>query len=90
MAKKKNYWYILVITDEGPKFVTNVDFGNKSAEWNKDEKPYELSEGWARDMTIGLNWNGHLAYPVCSPYEIDKHPYRYEDGYLKWIFNNMD
>ena len=86
MATKKQtkYWYVLVLTDDGPAFVTNVDFGDKSAEWQKNEKPYELSEGWARDMTLGLNWNGHLAFTVCSQWEIDKQPYRYDAGHFEW------
>ena len=27
MAKKKNYWYVLVMTVEGPKYVTEVHRG---------------------------------------------------------------
>lgn len=86
MATKKQteHWYVLVLTDGGPAFITSVDFSSKSAEWNKEEAPYELSEGWAKDMTLGLNWNGYLSYPVCSPWEIDKQPYRYEMGQFEW------
>lgn len=90
MSKKKNYWYILVMANDGPAFVTKVDFGDKSAEWQKTEKPEELTEAWAKDTALGLNWNGYLAYPVCSQVEIDRQPYRYSDGHFKWEFNNMD
>ena len=88
MAKqKKEYWYLLIITNNGPVFVTSVDFSDKSAEWDKKEKPIELTKGDAQAMALGLNWHGNLAYPICSQWEIDKQPYRYENGKLEWVAN---
>lgn len=84
MATKKRYWYVLVITEEGPKFVTEVDFGNKSAKWIATDEPYELSESWSNDLVLGLAWNGFLAYQICSQVEIKQQPYRYAFGHMNW------
>ena len=83
-TKKKTHYYVLVITDYGPKFVTQVDFGDKTAEWNYKEKPLELSKAWAEDLVRGLTWNGNAAFVVAQPWEVDYHPYRYADYKLSW------
>ena len=83
MAKKKStFYYVLVITGAGPVFVTSVDYSDKTAHWDKDKAPLELDKYRAEDLTLGLNLNGHLAYPVCSKWEIDGQPYRYNVGEL--------
>lgn len=83
-SKKKNHYYVLVMTNDGPKFVTKVNYGDKTAEWNYKEKPLELEKVWAEDLVLGLNLNYHLAYVVCQKWEIERHPYRYEDYKLDW------
>ena len=83
-TKKKNHYYVLVMTNEGPKFVTKVNYGDKTAEWNYKEKPLELDKLWAEDLVLGLNLNMHLAFLVCQKWEIESQPYRYEIGKLKW------
>ena len=83
--KQKEFWYVLVLTEIGPRFITSVNFSDKTAEWKELEKPEELSVGWAKDLCLGLNWNGWLAYPICSQWEIDKQPYRYDVGHFEWI-----
>lgn len=86
MAKTQTkYWYLLVMTDEGPKFVTDIDYGTKTAHWDGKKKPCEISEAWAKDLCIGLTWNGNTCYPVCMPCELDWQPYRYTAGHLKWV-----
>lgn len=85
MAKKTNHIYVLVMTDEGPKFVTSYE--GKTAHWDKAEKPIELSKSMAESMTIGLAWNGHSAFVVSQPFEIDYQPYRYDFGHFEWKDN---
>ncbi len=78
MAKKQNYWYVLVITIEGCKFVTSTERTNY-AHWNELEPPKEFSRDTAKDIALGLNLNGTVAYAVCSPWEIENQPYNYKD-----------
>ena len=86
MAKKKNYWYVLVLNNYGPVFVTNIP-GRHTAEWKKDEAPLELSESYAKDIAWGLRLNGYSAFAVDNSYEMHYQPYRYEDGQFKWEWN---
>ena len=90
MAKKKNYWYVLVMTEEGPKFVTKVNYGDKTAEWNMLEEPKEFSKETAKDLVIGLNLNFNIAYAVCQPFELTGQPYRYADGKFEWVENEKE
>ena len=83
MASKKNYWYVIVMTDDGPKFVTGLG-DHHTAYWDENEKPYELSETWAKDIAKGLLLNWFTAFPVCSPIELDKQPYNYKKYRIKW------
>ena len=90
MANKKNYYYyVLVIQNYGPVFVTGVQ-PKHVAEWDRLKKPMEMSREYARDMAIGLTWNGYLAYVVCQPYELNCQPYRYEDGKLEFKGNDKE
>ena len=82
--KQKEFWYVLVLTETGPTFVTSLGEG-KTAYWNKSEKPYEFSKAWAKDLCIGLTWNGYTSFTVCSPFEIDRQPYLYEKGHFEWV-----
>jgi hypothetical protein len=41
MAKKQNYYYVLVMTNNGPVFVTSVNNLDKTAYWDKNEKPLD-------------------------------------------------
>ena len=79
-SKKKNHYYVLVISNNGPVFVTKVNNANKTAEWNCMEKPMEFNKYWAEDLVLGLNLNFHKAFLVSHPIEIDCQPYNYE-GY---------
>lgn len=79
MAKKKNYYYVLVFTNNGPVYVTSVDYSNKTARWDKLEKPLEFTKSAAEDLCFGLNCNFHSAVVVNAPYELDCQPYRYAD-----------
>ena len=90
MAKKQNWYYVLVMTDDGPVFVTSIEYATKYAHWNKDEKPMELDKSRAEDLTLGLNLNFHTAYMVCSKFELDTQPYRYSDYHIEWKENEKE
>lgn len=84
MGKQKDYWYVLVLTEEGPVFVTDVDNATKVAKWNKHEPPCKLTEYWAKDLAVGLRCNLFLAYAVCNGVEITHQPYHYDSGAFEW------
>ena len=85
MAKEKNFYYVMVMAHFGPAFVTSVDYLHREASWEGTEPPKEFgSFESANDMTKGLNLNGHLAYTVCSQWELDSQPYLYNIGRLVW------
>ena len=90
MAKKKNYWYVLVMSDNGPVFVTKINYGDRTAEWNKLEKPLEMDKDRAQDLALGLNLNFHTAYSVCQTFELDRQPYRYSDWHIEWKENEKE
>lgn len=79
---KKNYYYVLVCTTEGPKFVTGTG-EHHVAFWDWEKTPYD-AKSYAEDMVNGLMWNGYLAYLVCSPIKISGHPYNYKDYEIEW------
>lgn len=83
-GKKKNFWYVMVMTGTGPVFVTSVNHAEKMAHWDKDKNPMELGEFTAKDLAMGLMCNMTSAYPVCAPIEIDHQPYLYSHGQFKW------
>ena len=84
---KKNHYYVLVITNCGAVFVTDVPHRNE-AEWDRLQKPKEFSKEYASDIALGLCCNGYLAYMVCQPFEISNQPYRYDFGCLRWESND--
>lgn len=78
MANKKNHYYILVFTNNGPVYVTSVKYTDRMSYWNKLERPLEMSKSTAEDICLGLNLNGHMSVVVLSKWEIDTQPYRYD------------
>ena len=82
--KKKNFWYVLVMADSGPTFVTKVNYYEKTAEWKKDGCPLEMSMKTAKDLTLGLNLNFHTAFSVCQPFELTSQPYNYDEWTIDW------
>ena len=87
MSKKQNYLYVIVLTNEGPKFVTGIG-EKKTAFWDEDKKPMEFSESYAKDLSFGLLVNFYAAYAICSPIELDNQPYYYSKGKFEWIWND--
>ena len=84
MAAKKNYYYILMMTNSGPVFVTDIK-PNQYAEWSKDKAPKEFDKARAEDITMGLNLNFNLAFTVCSKFPLETQPYMYNIGDFKWV-----
>lgn len=87
-SKKKNYWYVIVFTSEGPKYVTSTEY--HTAKWDMLETPLELGKYWAEDITKGLLLNGYNAAAVCMPIELSHQPYMYETGKFEWSNNKED
>lgn len=89
MANKKTHWYILVLTDEGPKFLTSIG-DHHTAYWDKNEPPKELSKAMAEDITLGLLMNFHTAYAIPSPIELEQQPYHYNKGHFEWVWDEKE
>jgi len=92
MASKKpkaKWWYVLVMTDKGPTFVTYLGADN-TAKWEKDKPPYEMGEYWAMNVAKGLTWNGNIAYAVNSEFDITHQPYLYSMGHFEWVREEKD
>lgn len=85
MANKKNYYYVLVFSDEGAIYVTRTISETNYAVWDKDEKPLAFSRQYARDICTGLLWSGFTAVVAETPYELDGHPYDYEHWDCKFV-----
>lgn len=90
MAKKQNWYYVLVMSDEGPVFVTSIDYGTKYAHWDKTEEPMAMDKFRAEDLVLGLNLNFHLAFMVCSKFELDQQPYYYDKYHIEWKKNEEE
>ena len=84
MAAKKNYYYILVMTDNGPVFVTGIK-PHHYAEYDRQKKPMLFDKARAEDITQGLNLNFNLSFMVTSKWEIDTQPYNYEDYNIEFV-----
>lgn len=86
MATKKttNYYYVLVFTDNGPVYVTSVEWVSKTAHWEKDKEPYTFNKTDAEDLAFGLQCNFFNAVVVSSRHEIDCQPYNYADYTCKF------
>lgn len=82
--KKTNYWYILVLTESGAKFVTSIE-PHRVACGDELGKPMEFTQTMAKDIAKGLMLNFNTAFPVCSPIELDKQPYNYKDYKIEWV-----
>ena len=83
MANKKYHYYVMVFTESGPKYVTKI-LPHHTAEWKAEDKPLEMSASWAEDVYRGLCLNFFTATLVKSLFEIEHHPYNYEDYEIDW------
>lgn len=77
-TKKANHYYVLVFVDNGPAYVTSVNYADRSARWDKDKVPMEFSKSEAESLVFGLCCNFFNAVVVTRPVEIDCQPYNYK------------
>lgn len=77
MATKKNHYYVLVMTDNGPMFVTSIG-EHHMCYWDEEKEPKEFSKAYAEDIAFGLRMNMFTAYLVVSPREEECQPYNYK------------
>lgn len=86
---KEKYTYILVFTDDGPKYVTNIS--GKTATWGYNDPPLNLGDiERAQEIALGLTFNGNNAVAVSSLYEITDGPYNYYDYHIKFERNDKE
>ena len=85
MAKKQNYYYVMVMTNDGPVFVTSVDHASKTARWVATDTPLELGKYMSEDLALGLGCNGYSAFAICSKWEVENQPYLYSRGHFEWV-----
>lgn len=90
MAKVQNHFYVLVFTENGPVYVTSLDYSTRYAHFEKTEVPKEMDKNIAHDIALGLNLNGHLAQVVHSKWEIENQPYQYWNGKFEWTKNEKE
>ena len=84
-SKKKNFYYVLVLANDGPAFVTSIRYSDKTAYWNKEEKPLLMSKSEAENLAYCLKLNFYSAFMVQNEYEMEEQPYRYNLGRFKWV-----
>ena len=87
---RKQHYYVQVITNDGPAFVTKVEYSSKDAWWIKADKPLEFNKSMAEDLVLGLSLNGYVAYVVSVPYELTNQPYHYDLGHFEWVMNEEE
>ena len=66
----KYLYYVLVVTDDGGKFVTKVDNATKTAYWDSKGKPLAFSKSYADDLALCLTLNFHVAFTLKSYHEL--------------------
>lgn len=86
---RKNHYYVLVFTNEGPKYVTGTG-EHHMAYWNELGEPKEFAKSVAEDMVFGLRCNWYQAVLVTTPVELKDQPYNYEDYKIEWKLKEDD
>ena len=85
MAKKKEeFWYVIVMGNNGAVFVTEINNWDRTARWDKDKSPKKMTKDDAQYLSMGLTLNGHTAFAIGNSWEIDRQPYNYENGNFYW------
>lgn len=78
MTRKKKWYYVMVMTNKGPVYVTGTDNATKVAYWNCSEKPMAMTKDYAEQMALGLAVNGYNAVACWFLYEHEYQPYNYD------------
>jgi len=88
---KKSFNYVLVITEEGPKYVTKINYTDKTAEWQKDNAPLNFAtKESAQNLANGLMCNFFYAVAVVSTFELTEQPCNYKRGHFVWQENEKE
>ena len=66
----KSFYYVVVATEDGAKFVTKIDNSTKTAYWNSNEPPLAFNKTYAEDLALCLTLNFHLAFTLKSYHEL--------------------
>ena len=66
----KYLYYVLVVTDDGGKFVTKVDNATNTAYWDSKGKPLAFSKSYADDLALCLSINFYPAFTLKSYHEL--------------------
>ena len=66
----KYFYYVIVATEDGGKFVTKTDYTTKTAYWDSSEKPLAFSKTQADDLALCLTLNFNLAFTLKSYHEL--------------------
>ena len=75
----KYFYYVVVATEDGAKFVTKTDYATKTAYWDSNEKPLVFSKTQADDLALCLTLNFHLAFTLKSYHELQGQIFLPED-----------
>ena len=68
--KTKYFYYVIVLSEDTAKFITNMDNLTKIARWEKDKEPLPLTKSTAEDLAYCLSLNFHPAYVLKSYHKI--------------------
>ena len=66
----KYFYYVIVATEDGGKFVTKTDYATNTAYWDSHEKPLAFSKTQADDLALCLTLNFNLAFTLKSYHEL--------------------
>ena len=66
-------------------YVTKVNNANKTAWWNKEEKPLSMTKSIAEDLAFGLALNFTHCVIAYMPFELEFQPYRYDAFDCKFV-----
>ena len=66
----KYFYYVLVATNKGGKFVTKTDYATKTAYWDSKEKPLAFTKTQADDLALCLSINFYPAFTLKSYHEL--------------------
>ena len=82
--------YCLICTDTGPRFVTSIDWRDKTAMWEKNKPPLAMDKAQCENITFGLCLNFNLAFSVFTDSGIIAQPYEYSKGHFEWKWENAE
>lgn len=77
----KNFYYIIVLSEGKAKFVTSLEYQNRSARWELDKQPLAMNKSLAQDIAYGLCLNFHPAYVLSSHHMITDQIFCNEETY---------